>query len=77
LQAQPRRIRQGRYRPSRLDRYTGELLSLNQAGASAAELQRWLRARRIKVVWSTVTRWLEKNREIRQRCPPGGWRDKT
>ena len=56
LQAQTRRIR-----PSRLDRYTGELLSLYQAGASAAELQRWLRARRIKVVLSTVTRWLEKN----------------
>ncbi|WP_323107207.1 hypothetical protein [Klebsiella quasipneumoniae] len=60
-QAQTRRIRQVRYRPSRLDRYTGELLSLYQAGASAAELQRWLRARRIKVVLSTVTRWLEKN----------------
>nr|WP_242445254.1 hypothetical protein [Klebsiella pneumoniae] len=42
LQAQTRRIRQVRYRPSRLDRYTGELLSLYQAGASAAELQRWL-----------------------------------
>ncbi|MGM2381095.1 hypothetical protein ACS2MD_26755, partial [Bacillus cereus group sp. BceL063] len=39
LQAQTRRIRQVRYRPSRLDRYTGELLSLYQAGASAAELQ--------------------------------------
>ncbi|WKA68933.1 hypothetical protein QU522_09960 [Klebsiella pneumoniae subsp. pneumoniae] len=35
LQAQTRRIRQVRYRPSRLDRYTGELLSLYQAGASA------------------------------------------
>ncbi len=60
LQAQTRRIRQVRYRPSRLDRYTGELLSLYQAGASAAELQRWLRPG-IKVVLSTVTRWLEKN----------------
>ncbi len=40
LQAQTRRIRRVRYRPSRLDRYTGELLSLYQAGASAAELQR-------------------------------------
>lgn len=48
LQAQTRRIRQVRYRPSRLDRYTGELLSLYQAGASAAELQRWLRARESK-----------------------------
>ena len=38
LQAQTRRIRQVRYRPSRLDRYTGELLSLYQAGASAARL---------------------------------------
>ena len=34
LQAQTRRIRQVRYRPSRLDRYTGELLSLYQAAQS-------------------------------------------
>ncbi|EID5629741.1 hypothetical protein ABV825_005128, partial [Escherichia coli] len=49
------------YRKSRLDRYTGELLQLYRAGASAAELQRWLREKRIRVVLSTVTRWLAKN----------------
>ncbi|WKA68928.1 hypothetical protein QU522_09935 [Klebsiella pneumoniae subsp. pneumoniae] len=35
LQAQTRRIRQVRYRPSRLDRYTGELLSLCRPAVSA------------------------------------------
>ncbi|EPO5777399.1 hypothetical protein ACUCAM_005252 [Pluralibacter gergoviae] len=39
LQAQTRRIRQVRYRPSRLDRYTGELLSLYQAGASGGRFR--------------------------------------
>ncbi len=53
-----RRIRQVRYRPSRLDRYTGELLSLYQAGASAAGCNADGRAN--QVVLSTVTRWLEK-----------------
>lgn len=58
LREQTRLIRKPRYRQSRLDRHAGELLQLRHAGASAAELQRWLRARRIKVVLSTVTRWL-------------------
>ena len=46
---------------SRLDRHAGELLALHRAGASTAELQRWLRERRIKVVHSTVARWLAKH----------------
>ncbi|EAN7946107.1 hypothetical protein EOG18_23725 [Salmonella enterica] len=61
LREQTRTIRKTRYRKSRLDRYTGELLLLSREGASAAELQRWLREKRIRVVLSTVTRWLEKN----------------
>lgn len=61
LQEETRLIRKPRYRKSRLDRYTGELRQLHQAGASAAELQRWLRAKRIKVVLSTVTRWLARH----------------
>ncbi|MBA0190109.1 hypothetical protein [Pectobacterium odoriferum] len=61
LQEETRLIRKPRYRKSRLDRYTGELLQLHQAGASAAELQRWLRAKRIRVVLSTVTRWLARH----------------
>lgn len=53
--------RQYRRRQSRLDVYTSELLALHAAGASVAELQRWLRERRIKVVHSTVARWLARN----------------
>lgn len=61
LQQQTKTIRQRRYASSRLDKYTGELLELHRAGATPAELQRWLRARRIRVVHSTVARWLTKN----------------
>ncbi|HAU8145951.1 hypothetical protein PDN92_27975 [Escherichia coli] len=61
LREQTQTIRKKTYRKSRLDRYTGELLQLYRAGASAAELQRWLREKRIRVVLSTVTRWLAKN----------------
>lgn len=61
LREQTRTIRKSRYRKSRLDRHTGELLQLHREGASAAELQRWLREKRIRVVLSTVTRWLAKN----------------
>lgn len=61
LQQQTKTIRQRRYAVSRLDKYTGELLELHRAGATPAELQRWLRARRIRVVHSTVARWLTKN----------------
>ena len=53
--------RQYRRRQSRLDVYTSELLALHAAGASVAELQRWLRERRIKVVHSTVARWLARH----------------
>lgn len=61
LREQTRRIRKQRYRKSRLDRYAGELVQLHRKGASAAELQRWLREKRIRVVLSTVTRWLKNN----------------
>ena len=64
LKAQTKTIRKRSYstRKSRLDKYTHQLLELHQAGATDAELQRWLRAnKRIKVAHSTVLRWLEKN----------------
>ena len=67
LKAQTQAIRKRPYvaRKSRLDPYHYELLSLYRAGASASELQRWLRAKkRIKVVHSTVLRWLQKHGEI-------------
>lgn len=61
LRQQTKTIRKRRYSRSRLDKYAGELLTLHRAGATTAELQRWLRARRIKVVHSTVARWLAKH----------------
>lgn len=63
LRKQTQQIRKRSYfqRRSRLDKYTGELLSLHRAGCSIAELQRWLRKRRIKVAHSTVSRWLQKH----------------
>jgi hypothetical protein len=61
LKKQTSTIRKTRYSQSRLDRYKGELLALNREGATCAELQRFLRAKRIKVVHSTVARWLAKN----------------
>lgn len=63
LNAQTRSIRKRCYsaRKSRLDRYKFELLELKKAGASNAELQRFLRGKRIKVAHSTVSRWLINN----------------
>lgn len=61
LREQTKIIRRKRFVKSRLDKFTGELLTLHRAGATTAELQRWLRGQRIKVVHSTVARWLAKH----------------
>jgi hypothetical protein len=61
LQIQTKSIRKTSYSPSRLDRYKTELLLLRKEGASIAELQRWLRSNRVKVAWSTVSRWTLKH----------------
>ena len=61
LRRQTAEIRRRRYTKSRLDRYRGELLQLRRNGASVAELQRWLRDHRIRIVHSTVARWVTKN----------------
>ena len=58
-----RRKRPYRRNQSRLDRFRAEILALKHHGASAAEIQRWLRQKRICVVLTTVTRWLEKNND--------------
>lgn len=58
--------RKHRYSKSRLDRYKAELLALQAAGARPVDLQRWLREQRIKVVHSTVARWLEKHGQVLQ-----------
>lgn len=61
LRRQTAEIRRRRYTKSCLDRYRGELIQLRRNGASVAELQRWLRDHRIRVVHSTVARWVTKN----------------
>lgn len=61
LQTQTKSIRKTSYSSSRLDRYKAELLLLRKEGASIAELQRWLRSNRVKVAWSTVSRWTLKH----------------
>jgi len=53
--------RKTKYRRSRLDRYAGELIQLRKAGATIAELQRWLRERRVVVVHATVARWMKRH----------------
>jgi hypothetical protein len=53
--------RKKRYYRSKLDLYQGELLQLHRAGATTAELQRWLQGKRIHVVWTTVDRWVKKH----------------
>ena len=61
LRKQTRTRRRSRHAVSRLDRYTLELLALHDAGSTTAELQRWLRDRRIRVHHSTVARWLRRH----------------
>ena len=63
LKAQTKLIRKREYarRSSKLDKYKGELFAMHDAGASGAELRRWLQKKRINVVLTTVLRYLEKN----------------
>ena len=60
LKADTRARRRLRRTSSRLDRHTHELLALHDAGATVAELQRWLAARRVRVHQTTVGRWLRR-----------------
>ena len=60
LKADTRARRRRRRTSSRLDRHTHELLALYDAGATVAELQRWLEARRVRVHQTTVGRWLSR-----------------
>ena len=60
LKADTQARRRRRRTPSRLDRHTHELLALYDEGATVAELQRWLAARRVRVHQTTVGRWLRR-----------------
>ncbi len=61
LKKQTKSIRKRRLGISRLDRFKGEILSLYKNDASISELQGWLRKNQIKVTYSTVYRWVQKN----------------
>ncbi len=50
-----------RFYKSRLDNYKFELLKLHEQGASLGDLQFFLTQKRIKVVASTIHRWLKNN----------------
>jgi len=52
---------QQRHGRSRLDRFEGQILALRKAGSKSVEIQDWLRANRIQVSLSTVTRWVRKH----------------
>lgn len=60
LKAHKKVIRKRVYRRSRLDKFHGELIALRDHGASATDLQRWLKQKHINVSLTTVTRWLAK-----------------
>ncbi|QTH70436.1 hypothetical protein [Pseudoalteromonas xiamenensis] len=61
LKAQSQLITRKRKKPSKLDQFSSQLRKLFAAGASKAELQRWLARKDIHVQWTTVKRWLDKN----------------
>jgi len=50
-----------RYAKSRLDNFKFEILKLQRAGASLADLQFFLRQNRTKVALSTISRWIKKH----------------
>lgn len=52
--------KKNRYCSSRLDRYKSEIVAMVGSGATPSEIQYWLRERNVKVVLSTVSRWLKK-----------------
>lgn len=60
LKAHKKVIRKRVYRRSRLDQFHDELMALRNNGASATDLQRWLKQKNINVTLTTVTRWLSK-----------------
>lgn len=60
LREQTRARRRTRHAVSRLDRYASNSWALHDAGTTTAELQRWLRDRRVRVHHSTIARWLRR-----------------
>lgn len=51
-----------RFRSSRLDKFRGEILGLQRAGASLVEISEFLTSRGVPAVPSTVSRYLKRGR---------------
>ena len=61
-------------RRSKLDRHGAELLALRRAGATIAQLARWLREeRKIVAAATTVARWLDRAPHLDVGLPPDGF----
>jgi len=61
IQAKRKMMKRKRFRASVIDRYKGEVLLLHKAAASLTDIRIFLKSKRVKVVNSTVQRWLQKN----------------
>ena len=63
LKNQTKTIRKRRYaqRKSRLDPYHGEIIELKKSGAKPSEIHRWLLGLRVRIAFSTLSRWLKRN----------------
>lgn len=64
LRAARRAKRRKRWQTSRLTIHRAELVALRRAGASLGEICEWLAERRIRVVRSTVARFLQSLLEV-------------
>lgn len=60
-QTKIRRKRRYSQRKSKLDPYHGEIIQLLNAGATDAEVHRWLIGIRITIAPSTLHRWIKRN----------------
>ncbi|USI27128.1 hypothetical protein ACD631_12150 [Alteromonas macleodii] len=62
LKAETKLIARKRKKTSKLDVHRYQLCKLFHAGATKAELQRWLiKKKGMRVHWTTLNRWLDKN----------------
>lgn len=53
--------KKGQFRPSKLDLFRYELITLKNAGANISELNYFLKKNNINVTWNTVNNWINKN----------------
>jgi len=61
IQSLRKKDKRKRFRASVIDKLKGEVLLLHQADASLTDIRIFLKKKRVKVVNSTIQRWLQKN----------------